>query len=214
MSDTGTPAETLQVDDLETLKVLADPRRKQLIDLLRQDASTVKELAATLHVSPKSLYYHINLLQKHGLIRVVDTRLVSGITEKRYRTTAYLFLFNELGIKSGSAQAERAHEGIASIFAMTADDIRLGLENGTIDASDTSPPTERLSFSWSLFTLTPAEREELDRRLCSLFDEYSLRESASSDAQAFRYMYLLFPTIVRGGRPAVPTKDDTAGERP
>src|SRR5579872_2555332 len=94
------PAETLEIDDLETLKVVADPRRKQLIDLLRQDAATVKELAAVMRVSPKSLYYHINLLQKHGLIRVVDTRLVSGITEKRYRAMAYLFLFKDVGLGS------------------------------------------------------------------------------------------------------------------
>lgn len=113
--DTEIPAETLQIDDLETLKVVADPRRKQLIDLLRQDAATVKELAATLHVSPKSLYYHVNLLQKHGLIRVVDTRLVSGITEKRYRTTAYLFLFNELGITpTASKPVERMKASKAS----------------------------------------------------------------------------------------------------
>jgi DNA-binding transcriptional ArsR family regulator len=210
--DTEIPAETLQIDDLETLKVVADPRRKQLIDLLRQDAATVKELAATLHVSPKSLYYHVNLLQKHGLIRVVDTRLVSGITEKRYRTTAYLFLFNELGITSDSEQAGRAHEGIESIFAMTVDDLRLGLESGAIDASDSAPAAARLSFSWSLLALSSAQRDELDRRLCSLFEEYSSTDSPSIDDQAFRYMYMVFPTIVRGGRPATPAKDRTAGE--
>src|SRR5947209_14743424 len=97
-SNSDIPAETLEIDDFETLKVLADPRRKQLIDLLRQDGATVKELASSLRVSPKSLYYHVNLLLKHGLIRVVDTRLVSGITEKRYRATAYLFLFRDLGL--------------------------------------------------------------------------------------------------------------------
>lgn len=211
-SDSGDPAETLEIDDLDTLKVVADPRRKQLIDLLRQDAATVKELAAVLRVSPKSLYYHINLLQKHGLIRVVDTRLVSGITEKRYRATAYLFLFKELGIESGSGHAERTHEGIESIFAMTTDDIRLGLKSGAIDASDPVPAAVRLSFQWSLLTLSPAERDELDHRLCALFEEYTSRESTGADKQSFRYLYLLFPTVVRGGRPAAPSKEHASGE--
>jgi DNA-binding transcriptional ArsR family regulator len=212
ISDSGDPAETLQIDDLETLKVLADPRRKQLIDLLRQDAATVKEMAATIRVSPKSLYYHVNLLQKHGLIRVVDTRLVSGITEKRYRTTAYLFLFEELGLGSGSGQAERTHEGIASIFAMMADDLRLGFERGSIDASDSAPPATRLSFSWTLLTLSPTARDELDGRLCALFEEYASQDSTTGNGQSFRYMSLLFPTVGRGGHPAESTKDRPSGE--
>lgn len=212
-SDPGDPAETLEIDDLETLKILADPRRKQLIDLLRQDAATVKELAATLQVSPKSLYYHVNLLHKHGLIRVVDTRLVSGITEKRYRTTAYLFLFEELGFGSGSERAEGTHEGIASIFAIMADDLRLGFERGSIDASDSAIPATRLSFAWSVLTLSPAARDELDQRLCALFEEYASRDSTGTDVQSFRYLSLLFPTVVRGGRPYEPAKDGPSGER-
>src|SRR5436305_14773507 len=126
--DEWTPAETLDITDLETLKILADSRRTQLIDLLRQDAATVKQLATALRVSPKSLYYHVNLLEKHGLIRVVDTRLVYGITEKRYRATAYLFLFRELGLGSSGEPNRQTHEGISSIFTMTADDCRMGVE--------------------------------------------------------------------------------------
>lgn len=211
-SDSGDPAETLEIDDLDTLKVVADPRRKQLIDLLRQDAGTVKELAAGLRVSPKSLYYHINLLQKHGLIRVVDTRLVSGITEKRYRATAYLFLFKDVGLGSDGAPAERAHEGIESIFAMMADDLRRGLESGAIDASDSASPAARLSFQWSLLSLSPSARDELDRRLCALFEEYSSIDSAAAGDQPFRYMYLMFPAINRGGYPTVRAKESSGGQ--
>lgn len=211
-SEPGIPAETLEIDDFDTLKVLADPRRKRLIDLLRQDAATVKELSAALHVSPKSLYYHVNLLQKHGLIRVVDTRLVSGITEKTYRATAYLFLFSDVGLGREGAPVERSHEGIESIFAMMADDLRLGLESGSIDPSDSAPPALRLGFQWSLLTMSPSDRDELDRRLCTLFEEYSSIDSASTDEQTYRYMYLMFPTFVRGGSPAVPIEDLAAGE--
>jgi hypothetical protein len=95
---------------------------------------------------------------------------------------------------------------------MTADDLRVGLENGAIDASDAAPPRTRLNFQWSLLTLSPAEREELDHRLCALFEEYTSRESPVADEQTFRYLYLMFPTVARGGRPAVPSKDHAAGE--
>ena len=35
-------------------------------------------------MKPNRLYYHVNLLEEHGLIRVTDTRLVSGIVERTY----------------------------------------------------------------------------------------------------------------------------------
>ena len=95
---------------------------------------------------------------------------------------------------------------------MMADDLRVGLESGTIDSSDSATPATRLSFDWSLLTLSPAERKEFDRRLCALFDEFSSLDSTSSDEQTFRYMYLMFPTVIRAGRPAVPTKEHVAGE--
>ena len=50
---------------------------------------TVKQIAADLKTPIKKLYYHVNLLEEHGLIRITSTRVVSGIIEKQYRVTAY-----------------------------------------------------------------------------------------------------------------------------
>src|SRR5690349_23081625 len=85
------PKDLLVITDLETVKVVADPLRLQLLNLLREEARTVKELAKTLHLPQTKLYYHMDLLEKHGLVRVVGTRLVSGILEKRYQAAAYKF---------------------------------------------------------------------------------------------------------------------------
>ena len=76
-----------KIDSLETLKVLSDPLRIQLVAAIRArneqaELATVKYLAERFDRSPKKLYYHINLLEKHQLIEVADTRLVSGIVEK------------------------------------------------------------------------------------------------------------------------------------
>src|SRR5690242_5492835 len=91
--ETCEPVESIVVTNLETLKVVSDGLRSRIVDLLRAEPQTVKQLAATLNLPPKKLYYHINLLEQHELIRVIGTRIVSGIIEKTYRATAYLFLF-------------------------------------------------------------------------------------------------------------------------
>src|SRR4051794_28260662 len=80
--------DVLVVSDLEMLRLVSDPFRIQLLELLRERPTTVKELAASLGVPPTRIYYHINLLEVHGLIRVASSRIVSGIVEKRYEVTA------------------------------------------------------------------------------------------------------------------------------
>lgn len=76
------------IDDLETLKVLSDPLRMQIIELMSYQARTVKQLAKELETTPHKLYYHVKLLEDHGLIRVAETRMVSGIVEKHYQIVA------------------------------------------------------------------------------------------------------------------------------
>src|SRR5918996_3635847 len=80
--------DVLVVSDLDVLRLISDPVRIQLLELMRSAPRTVKELASELGVPATRLYYHMNLLEDHGLIRVASTRIVSGIVEKRYEVTA------------------------------------------------------------------------------------------------------------------------------
>src|SRR3954452_18438405 len=83
------PQERIVIKDLESLKALSDPLRIQILELMLQGARTVKQIAAELKTTTTKLYYHINLLEQHGLIKVTGTRVVSGIIEKQYRLAAY-----------------------------------------------------------------------------------------------------------------------------
>src|SRR5579864_9427079 len=153
-AQTFEPADALDIHGLDTLKVMADSGRMAIVDLLRFRAATVKEIAGSLQVPPKSLYYHINLLERHGLIRVVETRLVSGIVEKRYRATAYLFNFSEIDKASGTPPGQGALEAVSSLFEITRDEIRVALESGLIALDEAAPPTATLSLDWALCNLT------------------------------------------------------------
>jgi DNA-binding Lrp family transcriptional regulator len=83
------PAPVLMVKDLETLKILADPQRNQILEILAPGKLTVNQIAEKLGLSPSKLYYHINLLEKHGLIQEVDSIIKANIIEKVYWITAY-----------------------------------------------------------------------------------------------------------------------------
>ena len=74
--------------DPALLRVLADPIRSFIVYSLVPEAKTAKTLAAELGCPVTRLYYHLQQLEKHGLVFVERTRLVSGIREKHYSANA------------------------------------------------------------------------------------------------------------------------------
>ena len=90
-SETFVPAARYQITKLETVRVLADPLRLRIIEAMATQldhAWSVKELARSLAEPPTKLYYHVNMLEEHGLLIVTGSQLVSGILEKRYQLVA------------------------------------------------------------------------------------------------------------------------------
>src|SRR5262245_1535130 len=100
------PKDVFTISDPAVLKVVAHPLRLRILEYLRAHAGAalpVKEIAAALKSSQTKLYYHVNLLVEHGLIRVAETRLVSGIVERRYRVTAYRLSFDRSLLAAGQS---------------------------------------------------------------------------------------------------------------
>ena len=69
------PAPVITISDLDTLKVVSDPFRVQILEVLVHEPQTVNQVAEKMGLAPSKLYYHFNMLEKHGLIQVVDTTL-------------------------------------------------------------------------------------------------------------------------------------------
>lgn len=195
------PAARKEIHDLAALRIMADPLRARLVRILRQSAATAKDAAALIGASPKSLYYHLGLLERHGLIRVVETRLVSGITEKRYRATAYLFTYCDLKPGEGETPLQSLEIAAGSYFSITAEELRESIGEGRLLPKDPGVPCERtLQLGWYLPRLRPEEAVTLGQRLHDLLREY---ESLGEDAQnagcdTYRVLYAFFPTHPRG----------------
>jgi DNA-binding transcriptional ArsR family regulator len=85
------PVATRAIDDVESLRAMADPTRLAILTTLMEPVHgdlpvmSAKELAAHLGESQTKLYRHIRQLEAAGLIRVAATRMVSGILEQRYQ---------------------------------------------------------------------------------------------------------------------------------
>ncbi len=189
------PAKELTVTRLETLKVISDALRSRILDLLRAEAQTVKQLSATLNMSPKKLYYHVNLMEQHGLIRVVSTRIVSGIIEKQYRATAYLFWFDQEVFASSATGESGLPPGTALLFDVTKTQLEQSIEDKLVDLADDAPNQRRLLSTWTMTRMAPAQIEAFYTRLDALLAEFCATEQdpANANAQAYRLFLTLFP---------------------
>lgn len=70
---TGKKPDVVMIRDTAALRALADPLRQRLLGAM-ETPRTVKELSSDLGRPADRLYYHLNLLEKHGLIRSEDER--------------------------------------------------------------------------------------------------------------------------------------------
>ena len=57
------PEDMFMITDLETLKMAADPLRLEILNFLRGEPRTVKEMAKQLSLPQTKLYYHMGLLE-------------------------------------------------------------------------------------------------------------------------------------------------------
>ena len=71
--------------DLEELRATAHPIRLQLLSLVTGIAMSSAEAARELGITQANASYHFRLLERAGMVRVVETARVRGGTAKRYR---------------------------------------------------------------------------------------------------------------------------------
>jgi hypothetical protein len=134
-------------------------------------------------------------MEQHGLIRVVQTRIVSGILEKTYRATAYLFLFDDEVFASAPNEPGSLPPGMALLFDTTKTQLDQSLENKLVDLGDDAPIEQRLLLTWELSRMTPEKAAAFYARLQALLDEFDAMklDQANAEGQAFRLFCSLFP---------------------
>lgn len=167
MNDSITPIPEQWLRDVETIKVFADPLRLKIIRLMAEP-TTVKAIADTLAIPAAKLYYHVNLLHKHGLIQVVDQNLESGIVEKVYQVTARQFkLVNPLLAGAGFPP-----EAADAIFADMLQSAGEGLQRALAarDPSEATPPRHPF-FSQKVLRLTNEQLTLVHSRIDALIKE-------------------------------------------
>jgi len=200
------PAEFHIVEDLETLRVLADPLRNQIYALLIPASANVRQIADRLGVAPSRLYYHINLLEKHGLIHVVETRMVANMVEKVYRAAAYkIDLAPDLLHFDSGSNREAMTEILTSSIDATREDLLRSVNARMFDVEQGGAPERKRNVMVSRTTARIPDQyaDAFRERLIALVEEFigqdaPARQPAEGD-QNYALLVAFYPSFYYAG---------------
>lgn len=80
------------LNTLEEINLVSDPIRLKIITTLGTTAKTAQDLSDALGVSRSKIHYHLRLLEENGIVEVVHTELINGITQKYFLPVAKAFI--------------------------------------------------------------------------------------------------------------------------
>lgn len=194
--------------DPALLRVLADPIRSFIVYSLAPEAKTAKTLAAEMGCPPTRLYYHLQQLEKHGLVFVERTRLVSGIVEKHYRAVARDIRLDVGAFGSGDKPDRRRTEALLGfVFDQTRVEISRGIEAGQLDFRHLAPDPKALMAYRNVLKLSPEQAQRLYARLYAFWMEYDeIAKEPAPDGAFYAFTVALYPNAVTPmATPAAPT---------
>lgn len=78
---------------LEEIKAISDPFRYRILNTLidMNEPATVKQIADKMKEVPSKIYYHVNKLEKVGIVKLTYTKKIKGVITKYYEPLARKF---------------------------------------------------------------------------------------------------------------------------
>lgn len=170
-------ADRRDLDDLDLMAEVTHPVRSTILRRLKEPR-TVAQVAELLDVPITRLYHHVNRLTDVGLIRVVATRQVAAVTERRYQTVALSFgIGPELLTSTDPRELSAA---LGALFDLAKVDFQRFVESDGITVDDDDQST---TLALSAVQLTDGRRRELLQRVEDLLEEFK-SDAADDDPAA------------------------------
>lgn len=187
------------IKDRETLKVITDPLRTQIMETASLEPLTVKQVAKRLGMSPSKLYYHFNMLEKHGFIRVVETKQVGNILEKTFQTVASQFdIAPALLTSKAEDSKDVCYELIRSTLDTTREDIMRSLQTRFDQLEKGAPEQPRhLVLKRDVRFISEARADEFRDQITSLLKEFTEAEvqPGTPDSMYYGLAFAFYPNF-------------------
>lgn len=182
------------IADLDTLKAFCDPLRHAIMRSIAEEPLSIRQIAEQLNKPFTNLYYHINILEKHGLIYLAGQRLISGaVLEKFYHVSAKVFrVERNLFTFIQSQDYERLELLMDDAFDGTRTNIRLALDLNHIQANQAPPHPASALIMQRIQKMHPEDAEQFYQEVMALLDRFN-HHATSDDHTNYQLTVALHP---------------------
>ena len=190
--------ESIILKTLDQIKVLSHPLRMKILEALSRKPMTTMQVADKLGEKPTGLYHHVNLLEKAGFIKLIDTRKKRGTVEKYYKTVARRFSIDRKLLELSSSAREAIgglQEMVLGFLNDTASEIQKSIADNLIDKDD----EKSKAYIWR--THIRGSREKIDKLKKEFEKLIEKCDEVDSEDGEFEYGFtLLFYPISEEGK--------------
>ena len=158
--------DSIHIQSDEQLRAVASHTRHRILRVLRDGPATITQIAERLGIAKGSSNHHVKVLAKAGLVAVVQTRKVGGVTEQYYAMTGRRIELPDPG--PGQPETLMRH-ALADVEA--------------------APPSDQKRMFLKHARLSPAAWEEFNNRITALVEEL---HEASDPSQPAADLFLAF----------------------
>lgn len=164
------------------VRALADPTRLRILELLAQEPRTVAELAGKLpDVARTSMYYHLNVLERGGVVTVLEHRPGRRRPEKVYGA-----------VDEGVISRPGHSQGATNVVLAALEVVR----NEVAGEDDGGEGDERATVGKETLWLTDEEFDQIQEDISALLAAYR-RRAATKKAGRGRKAYSLLTALYR-----------------
>ena len=162
----------LVITDPSQLKAIAHPIRTRLLTALEATPASAKQLSASLGLTHGNVGHHLKVLERAGLVEVVEERKVRALTERIFAPT-----FDRLRIEVGEAGLDKLH----FLFEQAAREA----------APQTEQPFDDQGRLYSV-TMSQDRAAEFAERVIALGDEFA---AAEGDGPTFGFAGAVYRVV-------------------
>lgn len=153
--------EVFVVKDLEQIKALSSPYRISIIEAFNGEEATAKHISSKIGEPHSKVNYHIKLLAKVGLLKLVKESPKYGVIEKYYQPVAKSFIIDS----QVTHNAEEVDKFKSAVFDRINKDF---IENSR--SSKIELPS-KITYDSNIY-LTKHEIKELNQKVAELLEPY------------------------------------------
>jgi DNA-binding transcriptional ArsR family regulator len=163
-----TPKQLLELTRNSRIKAYVHPTRIAILQMLAARKRTVSSVAKELSVHPANITHHFKLLERVGLIKLVEKRDIGKNIEKYYRSVAHSFVVN--ASRTGRSSKQALELAILRNHLTTA--------ISTVKKDDEHKVVAVIRIA----RITPSDVKVLRSKIMKLIQEFAQFDSASGKA--------------------------------